>query len=147
MKQTFMYESARVLCLQTCGQTKRSCPIRVVTEYSSWGLRDAAAPTRHHSCSLPDKRLKHSWGVFSTMADSTLFGYGGIPTSPSFLHSTPPTPPLPLHTSTYLLPHLIELSGENINPVWSDYRMCSCRGRTGISLSLLCLWPFENITD
>lgn len=62
--------------------------------------------------------------------------------SPHLLFLAPLQPPSP-HTSSYLFAHSIELWGENINPVWSDYQMCSCRGRTGISLFLLWLWPLK----
>lgn len=63
----------------------------------------------------------------------------------------PPSPPKPrpsARTSSYLSTHLMELSGENTNPVQCDYRRCFNRG---VGLAFLPFFvvtlTFENITD
>ena len=96
-----LMHEARHLCLKV----RVASPSKQAAELSGAALRGLSpsqvtqvSETRlpQTSLPLPDKRMKHSWGVFLTMADSTLFGCGGLATSASSLHSTPLTPLTPL---------------------------------------------------
>lgn len=74
------------LSLWSCGQAKLSSPSCHSVQYlRSQGHSDSP---RHRSCPVPDKRIKNSWDVFMTMADSVLFGYSGLPAASSTVHST-----------------------------------------------------------
>lgn len=138
MEQTFMHESARGLSLWTCGQAKG---------LSSPGCHQIQWPRsqghsgspRHQSCPVPDKRMKYSWCVFTTMGGSTLFSYGGFPT-PFFLT---PLCSSPLHIHRHICwPTWWRLQVKT----WTQYWVITigfCRGRTGISFSLLCIWPLK----